>query len=819
MRSLNHAIDARILFFWTLALLFGTLLDTQGLRASEGRQDLQLEVTINNVPTNIISAFVLLSDNRMGTTRSDLHELGIRINAPGQPADVIMLDEIPTLKYDYNEKTQTIRITIDDTYREPNAFDVAKIANRRPKRSPTDFGAVLNYDLFATTGLGDPRWSSFSGSSLTLDGRVFSPYGTLSQSGIFSTPTGQDSNVIRLDTRFRTSDEERLISYTAGDTINGGLAWTRPIRIGGLQAQRNFALRPDLITMPLPSVGGSAAVPSTVDVYVNNIKTFSQNVGSGPFSISNIPLITGAGNTEIVVTDSAGHQTRTSAPFYASANLLAPELTSWSVEAGFPRLAYGSTSDSYVATPVGSWTLRRGIFNWFTAESHVEAGAGVTNGGVGAVVRTGTFGVAGAAVSASNSSGNQGAQAYLSYETKLFGLSVFASSQRTFGYYDDLASATSCLQSATLSTTQSVYGLVNYFPSSLASPYLNASPSSPIYTSVRPPLAIDRITFSSPNPLDKESALSASFLHTIDNAGDLSKIISGTYTRSLPFNASMFATVFHDFGTSKNTGVFVGLTIPLSNSIAVSAGVSTGQGSTTSVDAVKTMDLQPGSYGWHIRDAEGASPSRAATASYRSNVGTVQAGVAQNGTNSSGALELRGSIATMNGGMFLSDWIDDGFAVVNVGAPGVEVLNENRPVGVTGANGMLLVPRLRSYDNNNVSVNPTNLPVDAEIVSTRSVVAPADRAGTLVQFKVLNNTNSALVTFVRENGGFVPAGSTGRIDGGDEFIVGYDGQAFVKELRDSNAVTIDLGNQSCRTNFEFRPQPGAQVQIGPVPCR
>ena len=33
-------------------------------------------------------------------------------------------------------------------------------------------------------------------------------------------------------------------------------------------------------------MGGSAVVPSTVDVYVNNIKTFSQDVGAGPFSVA-----------------------------------------------------------------------------------------------------------------------------------------------------------------------------------------------------------------------------------------------------------------------------------------------------------------------------------------------------------------------------------------------------------------------------------------------------------------------------------------------------------------------------------------------------
>ena len=89
--------------------------------------------------------------------------------------------------------------------------------------------------------------------------------------------------------------------------------------MGGLQAQSNFSLRPDLITAPLPTLGGSAAVPSTVDVYVNNIKTFSQSVGAGPFSVSNVPLISGAGNAELVIRDSAGHEIKSTTPFYASA--------------------------------------------------------------------------------------------------------------------------------------------------------------------------------------------------------------------------------------------------------------------------------------------------------------------------------------------------------------------------------------------------------------------------------------------------------------------------------------------------------------------
>jgi hypothetical protein len=160
-------------------------------------------------------------------------------------------------------------------------------------------------------------------------------------------------------------------------------------------------------------------------------------------------------------------------------------------------------------------------------------------------------------------------------------------------------------------------------------------------------------------------------------------------------------------------------------------GYSYGSGgSVAQLNAVKPLGLDPGSYGWSVQDAEGGgAPSLAAAVSYRSSYGTVQAGATANSATSSGSLELRGSIATMGGDVFLSNWIDDGFGVVSTGAPGVGVLYENQPVGVTDSKGMLLVPTLRSYESNNVAIDPTNLPADAEVESTSQIVAPANHGG------------------------------------------------------------------------------------------
>lgn len=823
MRSLNRRFVGRATsaILAVVIVILGPIFGAGHSLAGEEQKDLQLEVVINKTPAKMIGSFVRFADDRIAATAEELESLQLS-PGPGRSAkDLVYLDEIPTLKYEYEERTQRILITVDDIGLKLQTFDLGRAPERQVPAAQADWGTVLNYDLLtSSSGLQNPSTLSFTGTSLSLNARAFSPYGTLEQSAIARAGPQQLTALIRLNTSYRFSDQDRMITYSAGDVINGGLVWSRPIRIAGLQAQSNFTLRPDLITTPLPTLVGSAAVPSTVDVYVNNIKTFSQEVGAGPFSVDNVPLISGAGKVELVVEDAAGHVTKSTTPFYSSASLLAPGLSSWSLEGGLPRLSYGSTSDGYVGSPLASATLRHGIFDGITAEAHAEGGAGVANIGVGAAFKTGTIGVAAAAVSASKEGASNGLQAYLSYETRLFGVDIAASSQRTFGPYDDLASATARLQTVGASALQNLNGLSAYLPFTALPTSNSFAYGTGIYSSARAPIALDRITFGRQIPFDTNASLSTSFIHLHDAAGNLSDIVTGTYSRSMPNNASIFATVFRDFGTNRSTGVFAGFSIPLGESTSISAGASRGQGGTiATVDAARSLGLEVGSYGWRVRDSQGASSYKDASASYRSGYGTVTAGVSQYGSSTAGSLDLRGSVTTMDGGVFLSNWIDDSFAVVSTGAPGVEVLNENRAVGVTDANGRLLIPTLRSYQKNKITLDPTNLPVDAEIGTTREIVAPADRSGVLVKFDVRREAASALVIFVKPDGSFIPAGAEGRIADGSEFVVGYDGQAFIKQLTDTNLATIEYDGQSCQASFDFVPRPGDQVRISSVVCR
>ena len=151
--------------------------------------------------------------------------------------------------------------------------------------------------------------------------------------------------------------------------------------------------------------------------------------------------------------------------------------------------------------------------------------------------------------------------------------------------------------------------------------------------------------------------------------------------------------------------------------------------------------------------------------------------------------------------------------------PGVEVFQENRSVGITDSAGRALVPGLRSYQPNKIAIDTSKLPVDADIATTQNIIAPADRSGVRVNFAVQTNIRPAVVVFKAPNGMPLPAGSRGQVEGGENFVVGYDGQAYIKNLAAENKVTVVTVDGECSAAFHYEPRPNEQVLISSVICR
>ena len=736
---------------------------------------LQLEVFVNGISTQMIAAFARNGHDRLVIDPGQLRNIGLLPAADARQSDgLIDISRLSGVSYTYDEAEQTIHFIAENSALAERTIDAA--GNEAASNSgegagdretaQTGTGALMNYTLYGSSG-GESvgNITDFQGMSAALEARFFNPAGVLTSSQIVSTSDAELFNGVRLDTTWSYSSQNQMMTYRMGDITTGSLGWTRSVRLGGIQIQRNFALRPDLVTMPLPLLSGSAVVPSTVDVYVDNAHRLTTDVPAGPFSITNLPFITGAGNARLVVHDALGRETVSETPFYVSADLLAPGLWDISGEAGFARRSYATQSFDYDDQPMLSATARFGATDWLTLETHAEGGAELINGGGGGVFNIGRFGVASVAGAISRHDGKSGFLLSASVEADLMNLHVFARTQRTFGDYDDIASVT-------------------------VNPNF-ATDGIPIGTA-RAPRALDQVSVSLPPVLDMTSLnVSYTQLETSDNIS--SRLLGITANRALGERGNVFVTAYADVEKCDIFGIFAGLSWNFGDDISAGTGISAdADGYTVSADIAKAEQGGIDSSGWRLRGVEGAHRSIAASGSYRSAIGRVEAGVENGKRQLSAHLQLDGAVAVAGGGIFVSNRIDDAFGIVDAGAPDVAVELENRPAGHTGRNGKLLITGLNAYDKNAISIDPNTLSLDTQIETTRATVTPRDRSGVIVDLGVRTNIKALLVILQDESGAFVEAGSAAILDGTEQpIVVGYDGQAYVTGLDAQNRLVVD----------------------------
>ena len=132
-------------------------------------------------------------------------------------------------------------------------------------------------------------------------------------------------------------------------------------------------------------MSGEVALPSTVDLYVNDTFRKSWEVPSGPFSIEDLLVTTGQGDARLLVRDVLGHEEVIIQPFFTSSSLLKPGLQDYSYELGFMRRNFGTDSNNY-GHPLVVGTHRLGISEHFTGEIHVELLSNQQSAGLGGVL-------------------------------------------------------------------------------------------------------------------------------------------------------------------------------------------------------------------------------------------------------------------------------------------------------------------------------------------------------------------------------------------------------------------------------------------------
>ena len=751
---------------------------------SRQEQALQLEVYLNEKPTGYVASFTQRPDGGFTAPAAQLRTLGVRVPAEAGAGDV-PLERIEGLRYRYEEMRQVMWLAAGPTVQRPTLIDGGR-GDRTittPERPP--FGAVLDYTLFASgdrSAVG-PR---FTGASGAFGTRVFGAFGLLESSAVGLLSGGM--RFTRLATTYSYEDHGRLVTLRAGDTINGGHAWTRPIRMGGLQIQRTFGMRPDLVTMPVPRLSGTAAAPSTLDLFIDRVRALSTDVPQGPYAVMHPPVVQGAGIATVVVRDALGRKTVSTAPFYASPQLLADGLTDFSAEIGFARRNYAIVSNDYDRRLIASASARHGVTDRLTLQGHVELGAGLVQLGAGSVVTLRDQALLSLAGAISRSGEGTGGLIDIAIESRRPGISILLRSMRTLGHYADLASRTA---------------------------------------SFGPVLAGDRRIFGAPREIDQFSlslpiattsaSIGVSLVNSKTASGDRYRLASLSSTANVG-RLSLFANAVADLSGDRNFALFVGASLPFGRRASLTTGATVSDGRVSGYAEVSRQGAhEPGSWGWSVRVADGRERAGHAIVRHTTNFAQFEATGLYVGGNVSGTLQAEGAIALIGGDLYAARRLDQSFAVADAGASGVRVYRENRLVGTTGASGKLLVPDIAPFEPSAISIDPSSLPVDARINSTHAEAVAFTRVPAFVTFGIARETDTALVEFVDGDGRLLPLGSGIARPGLPEDVVGYDGVAFLGALRAQNeAIVTDPDGRRCRARFPFASQPGEQVRIRAV---
>ncbi|WP_296949601.1 fimbria/pilus outer membrane usher protein [uncultured Massilia sp.] len=732
--------------------------------------ELYLEVSLNGEETGAVLPFVQ-GPRGLRSSVANLAELGLDaalFGVAGQ--DAFDLDGIPGLHYAYDERRQRLDLRLDDALRRPQELRARALPRSAPPAADGGRGLLLNYSLHAQRGVGTAL-------NAVTELRWFDRYGVLSTTGA-AVLRGTDRGYVRYDTTWTRADPATLSTLEIGDVITASLSWSRSLRIGGVQWRRNFGLRPDLLTYPVASYGGSAVVPSSVSLYVNGIRQFQADVGGGPFQLRDIAGLNGAGQATVVTEDALGRVVSATLPLYVDTRLLETGLTDYAVALGAPRRAYGAASFSYAPTPVASASVRHGASDVLTLEGHGEAGGGLANLGAGLLLRLGQAGVASASL-AGSAGRLRGAQAAIGYQYIASRFAIDAERQRASAGYGDLGAGA-------------------------GAPTVRAS---------------DRLNLS----VALAGGRSAGFgLINYKVAGEpAARIVSLSLSSHLAWGMHLTVSAYRDLRRPDARGLQASLSIPLGERAAGSATFGSQNGQRLAAATASSAPDFGGGFGWNVQAGRfGDQRYDQAQLLYLGSAGQLGMTTQSAGTARATTIDASGALVAMDGAFLPARHVGRGFALVATGMADVPVLQENRVIGRTDGAGRLLVPDLMPYTSNEIAIDVSALPADVRVPSVRQAVVPRQSSGVLARF-ALERYAAASVILHDADGNPLPVGTPVRVDGGTATVVGYDGVVFVDGVTARTTLTAGEGARACTVHVA--PEPGAGAGgalpvIGPLVC-
>ncbi|MGN5535749.1 fimbria/pilus outer membrane usher protein [Acinetobacter sp. Lyrl_1] len=682
-----------------------------------------------------------------------------------------ILDSITGLTYQFDRSLLTLEINAPAQAFKGSFFDMRSQKESLPNLSPP--GAFINYNLSVTDAVHHEK-----NYGALIEGIVFNGWGSAVIGGVIRS-NKNETETIRTETYWQKDLPNRMQSLTIGDTLDPGSDWSRPARFAGIRWGRDFTLQPGYISYPMPSLSGSAALPSTIDVLVNNQRRQTQTVKSGPFDLTNIPVITGAGEINLIIRNMLGEQTIITRSYYTSPKLLESGLTDFSFQAGFLRENYGTVSNDYGAF-FSSSNWRQGLSKTTTVEGRLELQQ--DRQAIGGLVDhvLGNFAIAHLGVGFSHVHDNQGGHYLMGLERtgKNGGGSIrweyFSDDYNQFASTDKEIKPRQRIAAG--------YGL-------------------PIYHNV---------------------SIGLNYTSQSNWNSDLLSLLSANVSISLPENIFLHTYASTQLDQNKDWNCGLSLTIPLGKQRSFSANSQRSNDGhyVNTADLTQSAPIGPG-IGWGIRTSDNPNQKLRANFTWNTKIGQITAEAVDNSQHDAMfRFGASGSIGWLQNLPFATKNIGHGsFAVVKVADfERIPVYRSNQLVAYTNSQGLAFVPNLLPYQKNKISLDPSELPLEAEINGTEEYALPYARSGIFLNLPVRRSYN-ALITLKQPDNSPVPLGATVKLAGrDDEFVVGKRGEVYLVNLSKVNHITVTWPTGSCKLKIPLDFKGSGEPRIGPLAC-
>ena len=677
-----------------------------------------------------------------------------------------LLNAIDGLKLEFNEAEQTLAITARVDMLKQTTLAYADVAMTDEIVGGT--GGFINYDITAQVADGE---TSAAGA---VEAGIFSPWGVGTTNFIAHWSNGVAS-VTRLATNWTIDDPTNMRSLRLGDSVSRGGVGGAPLRFSGIQFGRNFEVAPGFVTIPLPSIQGSAALPSVVDVYVNGTRSGSRDLPAGSFQITEVPILTGAGDIQLVVRDLLGRETLFSQPYYVAATLLGEGLHDYSYEVGLLRQSFGLRSNDYGAMMVSA-THRYGFSNTITGELHGEATKDVQVAGAAVQMVLGNFGYLETATAASRSERGNGVWNRVGFERRTRGLSFGANAELSSKDY-----------------------------TSVGRPSGDRSPASVIQAFVGLPLHF--------------GSLGLSYLRRDSRGEPDAEYASASASVLLGRRASLQLAARKSMSGKEDLAAQVSLSLALPNRAHTSTGLSVSDGEFRAVAAIEKYRPVGEGFGYRIAASSGSFTQLDGSISANSRFGSHEVQLTWTDGRTGVRLSTAGGIGLIGQSAFVSRPLNQSFARVKVGDyENVRVYADNQLVGRTDSEGTLILPKLRPFDRNIIRIDLADLPMDAQISGDERRIRPFGRHGVLVDFNA-RPARAAIIRVHLADGTFLPAGSAVLLNGGTAaFISAPGGEVYLTGVAPRNSAVATWSDGSCQLHFDYVPSDDPQPRLGDVIC-